>query len=194
MLKKALITLSLLLVLTTSSAFVDAQVPNSWIGLYGTGLFPVGDCDEEADNGIGGSVQGGVFLNPNVLVKGMASYHGFGEETLALGGQYEGGYAPLEIGTNLYLGYPGGIRPYATMHTGWYIATGDFEESAWGVGAGFGIEAPIGISGAILHLEPNYNYVFADSDNLEDREYWSLNFGVSFTFWPPSPVSAPARQ
>ncbi len=164
-----------------------AQAQYTWMSLQGGGVFPNGDFDDVADNGLGIGAGLGVFINPMVLLKGTASYYSFGEED-----DFEGGYAPLEVGTNIYLGYFGNIRPYATLHGGWYVTTGDFDEfdSAFGLGFGPGIDIPLGTPNTSLFIEPSYNIIFNDDDNGfgEDFDFWGLQIGVSFTMLPPNPI------
>ncbi len=174
-------------VVTLAASNVYAQYP--WIGIHGSGVFPTGYLDDKADNGYGGGVGVGMFVNPNVLVKAMASYHGFGSRTVS-GQEIDGAYIPLELGGNFYLGYPGGIRPYFTAHAGWFVASGDFEDSEFGMGGGLGLEIPIGDPTTRLFVEPIYNIIFQD----ENEEYWGINFGLSFTLAPPSPIQTTPRR
>ena len=166
-----------------------AQAQYAWMSLQGGGVFPDGEFEEIAENGWGGGVGLGLFVHPMVLLKANASYYSFGSKTF-LGEDIEGGYAPFELGTNLYLGYFGNIRPYATVHGGWYVATGDFDESEFGLGFGPGLDIPLGSPNTSLFIEPSYNIIFRDEDNRldEDIEFWGLQIGFAFTMLPPNPI------
>lgn len=185
--KKLVLAVMMSLALLTNSA--SAQYP--WMSVYGSGVFPSGEFDDFVDNGFGGGVGLGMFVNPMMLVKATASYHKFGDEDIS-GITLDGGFAPLEVGTNLYLGYFGTMRPYISLHGGWYVATGDFEDSAFGLGVGPGLEIPLNSPNTTLFIEPTYHIVFPDDDEAlfgdENLEYWGIHFGMTFSFAPPSPI------
>ena len=179
--KILIISMSLLLaVMVFSSSHAYAQY--TWIDIHGSALFPTGSFDHKADDGFGGGIGIGTYVNPNVVLKATLSYHGFGVRTV-LGEEIDGSYIPLEVGGNFYLGYPGFVRPYLTAHGGWFVAGGDFEDSAFGLGGGLGMEFSLGDPTTKLFIEPNYNIVFQDN---EDEEYWGINVGISFSLSAPS--------
>ena len=181
--KKILLLSSLIFTMILSLAVHDAHAQYPWLGVYGGGTFPTGNFSDIAGNGYGVGFGIGSFVNPNILLKAMASYHSFGAKTV-FGQELEGAYAPLEHGANFYLGYPGGIRPYLDVHGGWFVASGDFKDSEYGMGVGLGLEIPLGGPTTALFIEPGYNIIFHDVK----EEYWTINVGFTFTFAPPSPI------
>ena len=182
--KKILIYNSLLAMIMMMAFSSQAQAQYPWIGIHGSGVFPSGYLSDVAENGYGGGLEIGTFVNPNILVKAMASYHGFGAKTV-LGKEIDGAYVPLELGANFYFGFPGTVRPYVTAHGGWFVASGDFKDSEFGMGGGLGLEFAMGNDATRFFVEPNYNIVFQDYDN---EEYWGINVGLSFNLTPPSPL------
>ena len=158
-----------------------------WLGLWGCAAFPTGDLADTSDNGGGGGLGVGMLVNPMVLLKATASYHRFSDDN-ATSGTIEGAFAPLEVGSNLYFGYLGALRPYVSLHGGWFVAAKDFDESDFGIGGGPGIDIPIGDGNKSIFIEPNYNIVFGDND--ENIEYWTINIGFSFAMTPPSPIQS----
>jgi hypothetical protein len=65
------------------------------------------------------------------------------------------------------------------------VASGDFDDSAFGMGAGLGLEFVLGSPGTSLFIEPNYNIIFQDED---DEEYFGIHLGLAFNLSPPSPI------
>ncbi len=177
--KTSIIYIVVLFSIFAISVSTHAQVTT--VNIYGAGFFPGGYLQDVATEGYGGGLGIGMFLNPNFLMKATASYHNFGSKA-----GIHGAYAPLEIGTNVYLGYPGGIRPYLALHGGWYVASGDFRDSNYGFGGGVGLEIPLGGMGTSLQIEPGYTIV--DRDDDRNHEYWTINIGIAFTLRPPSPI------
>ena len=175
-------------ILIFAASNVSAQYP--WIGIQGSAVFPSGYLKDIADNGYGGGFGIGAYVNPNVVVKAMASYHGFGSKTV-LGQEVDGAYIPLEVGANFYLGFPSTVRPYITAHGGWFVASGDFKDSEFGMGGGLGLEFQVGDPNTRLFIEPNYNIIFQDDEN---EEYFGINFGLAFTLSPPSPIGKMQRR
>ena len=182
--KKILMYTSLFVAAITMAISSPAQAQYPWIGIHGSGVFPTSYLSDIAENGYGGGLGIGTFVNPNILVKGMVSYHGFGEKTV-LGQEIDGAYVPLELGANFYFGFPGTVRPYITAHGGWFVASGDFRDSEFGMGGGLGMEFTLGDAATRFFVEPNYNIVFQDHEN---EEYWGINVGLSFNLLPPSPI------
>lgn len=188
--KKILTVVSCLLVAVMSLASSDAQAQYPWIGIHGSAVFPSGYFEDVADDGYGGGFGIGTYVNPNIVVKAMASYHGFGSKTI-LGREVDGAYIPLEVGANFYLGYPGMVRPYISAHGGWFVASGDFKDSEFGMGGGLGLEFALGDPGMSLFVEPNYNIIFRD---IENDEYFGINIGLTFNLSPPSPIDRSQRR
>jgi hypothetical protein len=188
--KICLLASSLVILSALTLAASDASAQYPWIGIHGSAVFPSGYLKDIADNGYGGGFGIGAYVNPNVVVKAMASYHGFGEKTV-WGEKIDGAYIPLEVGANFYLGVPGAIRPYLTTHAGWFVASGDFKDSEFGMGGGLGVEFQMGDPGTKLFVEPNYNIIFQDEDN---EEYFGINVGLAFTLSPPSPIAKSQRR
>ncbi len=182
--KKTLTVVTCMVVAVMILVVSNAQAQYPWIGIHGSMLFPSGYLEDVADDGYGGGLGIGAYVNPNIMVKAMASYHGFGSKTV-LGKEVDGAYIPLEVGANFYLGFPGALRSYITAHGGWYVAGGDFRDSEFGMGGGLGLEFALGGPGTSLFVEPNYNIIFQDYDN---EEYFGINFGLAFTLSPPSPI------
>ena len=188
--KKTLALSSFVVLSFLALAASDAKAQYPWIGIHGSAVFPSGYLKDVADNGYGGGFGIGAYVNPNIVVKAMASYHGFGSKTI-LGQEVDGAYIPLELGANFYLGFPGAVRPYITTHGGWYVASGDFKDSEFGMGGGLGLEFSLGDPGMNLFIEPNYNIIFQDYDN---EEYFGINFGLAFNLSPPSPIDRSPRR
>ena len=188
--KNTLAVASCVVAIVIILAASDAKAQYPWIGIHGSAVFPSGYLKDVADNGFGGGFGIGAYVSQNVVVKAMASYHGFGSKTV-LDQEIDGAYIPLEVGTNVYLGFPGTVRPYLTAHGGWFVASGDFKDSEFGMGGGLGLEFQVGDPNTKLFIEPNYNIIFQDYDT---EEYFGINFGLAFTLSPPSPIDKTQRR
>ena len=161
------------------------QIQGMTMSLQGAWLYPTGNLDDIAEDGWGGTFSLGANVSQNAVAKFMVSYHDFGVEKYTTLGDIDGGFVPLDLGFTAFLGYPGGIRPYLSGYGGWYIATGDFNDSNFGLGGGIGLDIPLGSPQMSLQIEPSYRLVFRD----ELDEYFLINVGLSFNLSAASPVS-----
>ena len=174
-----LLSLCMTVVLLSSPASAQygaPQIQGMTMSLQGSWLFPSGHLDDIAEDGWGGTFSLGANVSSNAVAKFMVSYHDFGVEKYTTLGDIDGGFVPVDLGGTLYLGYPGGIRPYLTGYGGWYIATGDFNDSRFGLGGGIGLDIPLGDPQMSLQIEPSYRVVFRD----EADEYFLINVGLAF--------------
>lgn len=198
--KKTLVLAGIVVLTAMTLMASDTQAQSPWFGLYGSVAYPSGYLQDIADNGYGGGLGIGAFVAPNVLVKGMVGYYDFGSKDVLGVANIDGAYIPLEIGSNFYFWPSQFLRPYLTLHGGWFVASGDFRDSAFGMGGGVGLEIPLGNSGLGLQIEPNYNVIFRGTryrydyyyyddyydDDKENHEYWTINIGLTFNIRPPS--------
>ncbi len=172
----SLLMLCFMMSSTANAQYGAPQVQGMTMSLLGSWLYPTGNLSDIAEDGWGGTFSLGANVGPNAVAKFMISYHDFGVKKYTSRGDIDGGFVPLDLGFTAYLGYPGGIRPYVTGYGGWYIATGDFRDSSFGLGGGFGLDIPLGSPQMSLQIEPSYRVVFRD---LTD-EYLLINVGLAF--------------
>ena len=180
MMKRLLIVVCVMLVVVMLSSPTDAEQGMWGLSLYGGVYGPTGELEKIADTGFGGGLGLGYWFTDSWLAGIAASYHLFGEKELAYNTKIQGGYTPIDLFLNYYLGAPGMIRFYLSGRGGAYIGTGDFEETDWGLTLGAGLDLPINSAKTIsLVFEPDYYWIFAENETLS---YWGLNLGLSFAF------------
>lgn len=173
------LSLSMLCLMMSSVASAQYGAPQTQgmtMSFLGSWLYPTGNLSDIAEEGWGGTFSLGANVSPTAVAKFMVSYHDFGSKQYTSRGEINGSFLPLDLGFTAFLGNPGRIRPYVTGYGGWYIATGDFSDSAFGLGGGFGLDIPLGSPQLSLQIEPSYRVVFREVTD----EYLLINVGLAF--------------